>query len=51
MPDLQRENDNLRQILDITRRMAVTVDLDVLLGTIVEASCEVLDCDRATIFL
>jgi phosphoserine phosphatase len=31
--------------------MAVTNDLDVLLGTIVEATCEVLHCDRATIFL
>jgi sigma-B regulation protein RsbU (phosphoserine phosphatase) len=51
MPDLQRENENLRRILDIVRYMAVTNDLDVLLGTIVEATCEVLNCDRATIFL
>ena len=48
---LQRENENLRRILEIARYMAVTNDLDVLLGTIVEAACEVLDCDRATIFL
>ena len=51
MSDLQRENENLRRILDIARYMAVTNDLDVLLGTIVEATCEVLGCDRATIFL
>jgi len=51
MSDLKRENENLRRILDIARYMAVTNDLDVLLGTIVEATCEVLDCDRATIFL
>ncbi|GMU81128.1 MAG: hypothetical protein AMXMBFR47_09990 [Planctomycetota bacterium] len=51
MPDLQRENDNLRRILDVARYMAVTNDLDVLLGTIVEATCEVLSCERATIFL
>jgi phosphoserine phosphatase RsbU/P len=54
MPDpaqLQRENENLRRILEIARYMAVTNDLDVLLGTIVEAACEVLECDRATIFL
>ena len=51
MPDLQRENDNLRRILEVSRYMAVTNDLDVLLGTIVESTCEVLDCERATIFL
>jgi sigma-B regulation protein RsbU (phosphoserine phosphatase) len=51
MSDLQRENENLRRILDIARYMAATNDLDALLGTIVEATCEVLDCDRATIFL
>lgn len=48
---LQRENEYLRRILEIARYMAVTIDLDVLLGTIVEAACEVLECDRATIFL
>jgi len=48
---LRHENEHLRRILDIARHMAVTNDLDVLLGTIVEATCEVLGCDRATIFL
>lgn len=51
MSDLRHENENLRRILDVARYMAVTNDLDVLLGTIVEATCEVLDCERATIFL
>ncbi len=51
MTDLSRENENLRRILEVARYMAVTNDLDVLLGTIVEATCEVLDCERATIFL
>jgi len=51
MPDLQRENANLRRILEIARQMATTTDLDALLGMIVEAACEVLDCERATIFL
>lgn len=46
-----RENQQLRRILEISRYMAVTNDLDALLGTIVEAACEVLDCERATIFL
>lgn len=51
MSKLQRENENLRRILDVARYMAITNDLDVLLGTIVESTCEVLDCERATIFL
>ncbi|MFO0839146.1 MAG: GAF domain-containing SpoIIE family protein phosphatase [Phycisphaerae bacterium] len=51
MSDLYRENANLRRILEVTRYLAVTTDLDVLLGTIVEAACEVLVCERATIFL
>ena len=51
LEQLQHENEHLRRILGIARSMAVTNDLDVLLGTIVEATCEVLHCDRATIFL
>lgn len=47
----EREIEKLRRILDVARSMAVTNDLDALLGLIVEASCSVLDCDRATIFL
>lgn len=31
--------------------MAVTPDLDTLLRTIVDASCEIMECERATIFL
>jgi phosphoserine phosphatase len=51
MHDLQRENEKLRRVLDVARHLAATVDLDALLGTIVEAACGVLDCERATIFL
>ncbi len=51
MSNLKRENEKLRRILDVARHMATSCDLDVLLGTIVEAACEVLDADRATIFL
>jgi phosphoserine phosphatase len=43
--------DNLRRLLDITRQMAATTDLTELLGTIVTATCEMLACERATIFL
>ncbi len=42
---------HLRRLLDITRRLAATTDLTELLSTIVSAACEVLQCERATIFL
>ena len=42
---------HLRRLLDITRRLAATTDLTELLSTIVSAACEVLECERATIFL
>lgn len=45
------ETDCLRRLLDVTRRMAATTDLDELLRTIVDVSCEVLQCERATVFL
>jgi sigma-B regulation protein RsbU (phosphoserine phosphatase) len=51
MRDGAEEVQHLRRILDVTRYMAVAGDLDVLLRTIVEATCEVLGCERATIFL
>lgn len=51
MPDFERENAQLRQILEIARYMAVTPDLDALLTVIVDAVCDVLGCERATIFL
>lgn len=43
--------ERLRRLLDITRQMAGTTDLDELLRTIVAAAVEVLACERATIFL
>lgn len=43
--------ERLRRLLDITRQMAGTTDLDELLRTIVDAAVEVLACERATIFL
>ncbi len=41
----------LQRILDIACGMATTTDLEALLGMIVDAACDVLDCERATIFL
>jgi phosphoserine phosphatase len=43
--------EKLRCILDISRRLAATTDLDELLSMIIEAARQVLDCERATIFL
>ena len=49
--DSDRQIEKLRRLLDITRQMAASTDLSELLGTIVDATREVLDCQRATIFL
>lgn len=51
MSDPAREIERLRRILEVSRQLAATIDLDVLLRVIVEAACDVLDCERATIFL
>lgn len=51
MANSERQIHNLRRLLEVTRHMAATTDLTQLLGTIVDATREVLDCERATIFL
>lgn len=51
MSDELRQIEHLRRLLAVTRQMAATVDLTELLRTIVDATCEVLDCERATVFL
>ena len=38
-------------VLDVTRMLAVTTDLDALLHHIANAACEILRCERASIFL
>lgn len=45
-----REN-KLQTILEVARNLAVVDDLDALLRMIVDATCCVLGCERATIFL
>src|SRR6266550_1499590 len=40
-----------RLVLDVTRMLAVTTDLDALLTHIAQAACGLLDCERASIFL
>lgn len=41
----------LRQILEVTRKLAAPFDLDTMLGAVVDASREVLNADRGTVFL
>ncbi len=50
MTEVARE-DRLEVILDITRRLMSVTDLDALLRIIAEATTQLLDADRATIFL
>jgi phosphoserine phosphatase len=37
-------------VLDVTRMLAVTTDLDTLLTHIAQAACGLLDCERASVF-
>ncbi len=41
----------LRQILEVTRKLAAPFDLDTMLGEVVNAAREVLNADRGTVFL
>ncbi len=49
--DTDRRVADLEKILDVTRALGVTVDLDPLLALIATAATDVLDCDRATVFV
>lgn len=55
MTDSQQEHSqqiaDLRKVLDISRSMAATNDLDALLSLVIERSIELLGAERATIFL
>ena len=41
----------LRQILEVTRKLAAPFDLDTMLAEVVDASRDILDADRGTVFL
>lgn len=49
--DLERRIVDLERILEVTRAIGATVDVDDLLGRIAAATTAVLDCERATVFL
>ena len=41
----------LRQILEVTRKLAAPYDLDTMLTEVVDAARSILDADRGTVFL
>jgi len=41
----------LRQVLEVTRKLAAPYDLDTMLAEVVDASREILNADRGTVFL
>ena len=43
--------EHARLVLDVTRALAVTTDLDALLKKIAEAARELLSCERTSIFV
>lgn len=45
------ESELLREILGISRLLAVTTDLEPLLTRIAHAACRIIGCERATIYL
>jgi phosphoserine phosphatase len=51
MPESAGDNQALRQILEVTRKLAAPFDLDTMLAEVVDASREILNADRGTVFL
>src|SRR5215475_7695322 len=51
LSDSQRQSRNLNALLGVSKALASEIRLDDLLQVIVEKSAEVLDADRATLFL
>jgi phosphoserine phosphatase len=41
----------MKRVLDVTRLLTVTSDLDLLLLRMAESACEIIGCERASIFL
>ena len=51
MENMGRQISDLLQVLEISRKLATTQDLQTLLTQIEEAAVKVLDCERATVFV
>lgn len=50
-PSLQQQIADLKVLLEISRQIGSTLELDPLLGQIEQAALRVLGCERATVFL
>jgi phosphoserine phosphatase len=48
---ITHETQALRQILEVTRKLAAPFDLDTMLSEVVAASLSILDAERGTVFL
>jgi len=51
MTQLATEATALRRVLEVTRKLAAPFDLDTMLTEVVDASRNILDADRGTVFL
>ena len=51
MIQLAKEATALRRVLEVTRKLAAPFDLDTMLTEVVDASRNILDADRGTVFL
>lgn len=51
MKEISGEAIALRQILEVTRKLAAPFDLDTMLAEVINASREILRADRGTVFL
>ncbi|HEY1684137.1 MAG TPA: GAF domain-containing SpoIIE family protein phosphatase [Tepidisphaeraceae bacterium] len=51
LPSVNIAAEQMRQVLEVSRMLAVTTDLDALLIRIAHAACAMLSCERASIFL
>lgn len=51
MSDDTGDTQALRQILEVTRKLAAPFDLDTMLAEVVDASRDILNADRGTVFL
>jgi phosphoserine phosphatase len=43
-------SDQLRQLLELSRKLAVTIDIEHILPEAARIACAMLDCDRASVF-
>jgi phosphoserine phosphatase len=50
-PSAAISTQQMKRVLDVTRLLTVTSDLDLLLLRMAESACEIIGCERASIFL